>query len=142
MLVGQCEGRPFVLILVARGFHSRRLRPTGARCRRRGGQHLARSCLLGSALHATPLPRHQNNVLLSTPPSMQAKQPRSRSIVCSTSPPSRTRTQRLLGTSPYQTAPSASRQMPSGAPLPSSAQTRWLERLPSAAMSNAVSLLL
>src|SRR5215510_13159010 len=47
-------------------------------------------------------PRHSltnmNNVLASSPPSMQAKQPRSKSIVCSTLPPSRTRTQRLLGT--------------------------------------------
>src|SRR5437773_7336306 len=60
------------------------------------------------------MPRHsvaiRNKVLLPTPPSMQAKQPRSRLIVCSTSPPSRTRTQRLLGTSPYQTALSASMQ--------------------------------
>jgi hypothetical protein len=83
----------------------------------------------------------RNNVFLSTPPSMQAKQPRSSSIVCSTSPPSHTRTQRLLGTSPYQTVPSASRQMPSGTPPPRSAQTRRLDKLPSVAMSNAVSLL-
>src|SRR5258708_25120190 len=45
-----------------------------------------------------------NNVLPSAPPSMQEKQPRSNSTACSTSPPSRTRTQRLLGTSAYQTA--------------------------------------
>ena len=69
--------------------------------------------MLGWAL-MFPMPRHsvaiRNKVLLPTPPSMQAKQPRSRLIVCSTSPPSRTRTQRLLGTSPYQTALSASMQ--------------------------------
>ena len=41
----------------------------------------------------------RNSVLPSPPPSMQAKQPRSSAIVCSTSPPSRTRTQRRLGTS-------------------------------------------
>jgi hypothetical protein len=91
------------------------------------------------------MPRHSlstmKRVALFTPPSMQAKQPRSRSIVCSTSPPSRTRTQRLFGTSPYQTAPSASRQMPSGTPPSRSAHTRRLDRLPSAPMSNAVSLL-
>src|SRR2546430_6779755 len=83
----------------------------------------------------------RNNVLLSAPPSAQAKQPRSKSIVCNTSPPSRTRTQRLLGTSPYQMAFSASRQMPSGAPSPRSAHTRRFDRPPSAAMSKAVSLL-
>jgi hypothetical protein len=81
------------------------------------------------------MPRHsfaiRNNVLLQIPPSMQAKQPRSRLIVCSTSPPSRTRTQRLLGTSPYQTAFSASMQMPSGAPSPRSAHTRCFDRVPS-----------
>src|SRR4029077_7543065 len=60
-----------------------------------------------------------NSVRLSTPPSMQAKPPRSSAIDCKNSPPSRTRTQRLLGTSAYQTAPSASRQMPSGQPSPS-----------------------
>src|SRR5262245_8190070 len=54
------------------------------------------------------MPRHSvatmNNVFLSVPPSMHAKQPRSILIVCSTSPPSRTRTHRLFGTSAYQTA--------------------------------------
>src|SRR2546429_406072 len=55
-----------------------------------------------------------NSVFLSAPPSIQAKHPRSSSIVCTTSPPSRTRTQRLLPTSAYQRAPSASRQIPSG----------------------------
>ena len=53
-------------------------------------------------------PRHsfaiKNSVCLSTLPRMQAKPPRSSSIVCSTSPPSRTRTHRLLGTSAYQGA--------------------------------------
>src|SRR5436190_9563103 len=53
-----------------------------------------------------------NKVLLPTPPSMHAKQPRSRLIVCNTSPPSLTRTQLLLGTSAYQTAFSASIQIP------------------------------
>jgi hypothetical protein len=44
------------------------------------------------------MPRHSvaiiNNIFLSVPPSMHAKQPRSVLIVCSTSPPSRTRTHR------------------------------------------------
>src|SRR5262249_50094523 len=78
------------------------------------------------------MPRHSvaimNNVFLSGPPSMHAKQPRSILIVCSTSPPSRTRTHRLFGTSAYQTAFSASRQIPSGAPAPKSAQTCRFDR--------------
>src|SRR5262252_10328308 len=71
------------------------------------------------------------SVLRSGPPSAHAAHPRSSSIVWSTSPPSRTRTQRLLGTSPYQTAFSVSGQMPSGTPPPSSAHTRRFERPPS-----------
>src|SRR5207302_9828810 len=57
-------------------------------------------------------------------------------------PPSRTRTQPGLPSfmAEDQTAPSASRQMPS-LPWPSSAHMRRFDRLPSAAMSNAVSLL-
>src|SRR5262249_17719087 len=55
-----------------------------------------------------------NNVFLASPPSMQAKAPLSSSTVCKTSPPSCTRTQHLLGTSAYQTAPSSSMQIPSG----------------------------
>src|SRR5580700_8877129 len=70
---------------------------------------------------------------------MQAKQPRSRLIVCKISPPSRTRTHRLLGTPAYQTAFSESRQMPSGTPSPRSAHTRRFERPPLAPMSKAVS---
>src|SRR5437660_897477 len=69
---------------------------------------------------------------------MHAKHPRSTSIVCSTSPPSRTRTQRLLGTSAYHTAPSSSMQIPSGTPLPRSAHTRRFDSTPSLAMSNAI----
>ena len=42
-------------------------------------------------------------VVPSGPPSMQAKQPSSELIVCNTSPPSRTRTQRRPGTSANQT---------------------------------------
>src|SRR5713101_523658 len=42
-----------------------------------------------------------NSVLLSAPPSIQAKHPRSSSIVWSTSPHSRTRTKSLLPTSAY-----------------------------------------
>jgi hypothetical protein len=94
---------------------------------------------------AFSMPRHSvatmNSVLRCGPPSMQAKQPRSALTVCSTSPPSRTRTQRLLGTSAYQTAPSASMQMPSGTPLPRSAYTRRFDKVPSTAMSRAVSFL-
>src|SRR5262249_11164924 len=55
-----------------------------------------------------------NSVLRPGPPSAHAAHPRSSSIACSTSPPSRTRTHCWLGTSPYQTAFSVSRQMPSG----------------------------
>ncbi len=58
-----------------------------------------------------------------------------------TAPPWRTRTQRWFGTSAYQTAPSASMQMPSGNPSPRSAQTRLFARLPSASISKAVNLL-
>jgi hypothetical protein len=65
----------------------------------------SRSCMLAGPLHFWST---MNSVLLSAPPSMHAKQPRSSTIVCSTSPPSLTRTHRLLGTSAYQTAPSAS----------------------------------
>src|SRR5579884_1768661 len=76
----------------------------------------------------------------SAPPSAQAKQPRSSEIASSTSPPSRTRTQQRAGTSAYQTAPSVSRQMPSGW-LPGaavrSAQTRRLARRPSDGGANA-----
>ncbi len=82
-----------------------------------------------------------NRVRRSTPPSAQAKQPSPTLIVCNTAPPSRTRTHRLFGTSAYQTAPSTSRQMPSGTPSWRSAHTRLFDRLPSAAMSNAVSFL-
>ena len=76
----------------------------------------------------------------SGPPSMHAKQPRSTSTVARTLPPSPTRRQCRLGTSAYQTAPSASRQMPSGAASsPSSAQVRRSVSEPSAAIVNAVS---
>src|SRR5262249_9188941 len=81
-----------------------------------------------------------NSVRPSSPPSAHEKQQRSSSIVSSISPPSRTRTHRSCGTSAYQTAPLASRQMPSGAASPSSAQTRRPLRLPSSAISKAVSL--
>jgi hypothetical protein len=82
-----------------------------------------------------------NRVVPFVPPSAHAKQPRSRSIVASTCPPSRTRTQRLLGTSAYQRAFSASAQRLSGKPSPRSAHTRRFDRPPSASMSNAVSRL-
>ena len=73
--------------------------------------------------------------------SAQAKAPRSRLTVASTLPPSRTRTQCWLPTSAYQTAPSASMQIPSGWSPGVSAHTRRLPRLPSAPMSYAVSWL-
>jgi len=61
------------------------------------------------------MPRHSaamiNSVFFSMPPSMHAKQPRSTVTVWSSSPPSRTRTQRLLGTPAYHMAPSASMQI-------------------------------
>ena len=53
----------------------------------------------------------------------------------------RTRTQRRFGTSAYQTAFSASRQMPSGTPSPRSAHSRRLNRPPVVSMSKAVSRL-
>src|SRR6266446_7245640 len=91
------------------------------------------------------IPRHSvatmNNVFLLLPPSIHAKQPRSTRTVWSTSPPSRTRTQHLFGTSAYQTDCSASTQMPSGTPVPRSAQTRRFERLPPMSISKAVSFL-
>src|SRR5439155_787276 len=81
----------------------------------------------------------RNSVRPSSPPSMHAKQARSRVIRCSTSPPSRTR--RHSGLSPetpgHQIAPSASRQIPS--PL-TSAQTRRFDSVPSLSMSKAESL--
>jgi hypothetical protein len=85
---------------------------TGTWCGRLNGQHRARSCPISHARRATPLRRHHEQRSVVRAPSMQAKHPRSRSIVGGSSRPSRTRTQRLLGTSPYQTAPSASERMP------------------------------
>src|SRR5947209_155031 len=54
----------------------------------------------------------RNNVLRSSPPSIHAKHPRSNTIVCTTSPPSRTRTQRLSGNSADHTAHSAASTIP------------------------------
>src|SRR5262245_4660997 len=102
---------------------------------------ITRPARLRSVVLSTP--RHSrvtmNNVAPPGPPSMQAKQPSSDSTVWSISPPSRTRTQRLLGTSAYQTASWASMQMPSGTPFRKSAHVLRFDRCPSAAMSNAVS---
>ena len=108
------------------------------------GTSRARIRPVGSPLNiAGPLdqsPTTMNRVRRFGPPRAHEKQPSLVSTVCSTSPPSRTRTQWRLDTSAYQTAPSASRQMPSGAAAsPRWAQTRRLARLPSAVMSNAVS---
>jgi hypothetical protein len=84
--------------------------------------------LPGATISAALMPRHSaatmNSVVLPGPPRAQAKPPRSSSTVCSTVPPSATRTHRLPGTSAYQTAFCASAQMPSGVPSPRSAQTR------------------
>ncbi len=95
--------------------HPRAASPAGAsRSRRRAASSV------GSAQHA-------------------GEAPRSTSTVASTAPPSATRRQCWWGTSAYQTAPSASRQMPSGAaPSPSSAQVRRSRSEPSSAMVNAV----
>ena len=98
----------------------------------------AASLILSTPRHSAAI---MNSVVPSAPPSMHAKQPLSRSIVCSTSPSSPTRTQRLFGTSPYQTVFSASRQMPSGTPPSRSAHTLRFDSAPSSSMSNAVSLL-
>jgi hypothetical protein len=94
------------------------------------------SAILGKPSHSAA---NMYSVFRCGPPNAQAKQPRSSSIVCNTSPPSRTRTQRLLGTSAYQMAFSTSMQMPSGTPSRRSAHTRRFVRLPSASMSKAVS---
>jgi hypothetical protein len=67
--------------------------------------------------------------------SMQANAPRSSSTVSRTSPPSRTRTQCRFPTSAYQTAPSASMQMPSGWSPPTCAHVRRLVRSPVGPMS-------
>jgi hypothetical protein len=71
-------------------------------------------------LSSNPSPSRQsatsmNSVLPSAPPRMQAKQGRSVSTRCSTSPPSRTRST-LVPLAPmveHQMAPSASKQIPS-----------------------------
>ena len=57
----------------------------------------------------------------------------------STSPPSRTRTQCSLPTSAYQSAPEASKQMPSGWSPGVAAQVRASPRVPSSAIGYAVS---
>ena len=104
---------------------TRRTQPRADRCRtptggRRAGRRPRRPPPAPSARPSNIAcgPRHSvattNSVRPSGPPRAHEKQPRSTSIVCSTSPPSRTRTQCRLGTSAYQTAPSASRQIPSG----------------------------
>jgi hypothetical protein len=73
-------------------------------------------------------PPNRNNVRRSAPPSMHAKQPRSRSIDSSTAPPARTRTHRLLGTSAYHMAPSEADAVGEGRGR--SAHPRRLDRLP------------
>src|SRR2546422_5997711 len=87
------------------------------------------------------MPRHSaarmNSVFRSDPPSMQAKHPRSVATVCSPCPPSRTRTHRLLGTSAYHTAFSASMQIPSGTPAPRSAHARRFDKAPSESTSRS-----
>ena len=68
--------------------------------------------LPGVTISAAVMPCHSaatmNSVVRAGPPSAQANPPRSSSTVCSTAPPSATRTHRLPGTSAYQTAFSAS----------------------------------
>ena len=93
-------------------------RPSGARCGRFNDEQLAGLGRVAHVLHATPFGRQHEQRLPVRPPSMHAKHTGSSSILCSTSPPSRTRTQRLFGTSAYQTAPSASMQIPSGGSSP------------------------
>ena len=89
----------------------RQLRLPGAWCG--GGEH---DDLPGRFRRLRAAPLLADDVQLRPSPrlSVQAKAPRSRSTVASTSPPSRTRTQCRLPTSAYQTAPSASKQIPSG----------------------------
>jgi hypothetical protein len=80
-----------------------------------------------------------NKVRRSSPPNMQAKEPRSPvEILFVTSPPSRTRIVSLLRGSATQIAPSESKQIPSGKFPPKSAHTRRLDSVPSAALSQAL----
>jgi hypothetical protein len=116
-----------------------RLRPADVRCRRLHAQHLTRARRVAHARRSAPLGRHHETCLAVRAPKHAGETARSRSTVCSTSPPARTRTQRLFGTSAYQTAPSLSRQMPSGTPPRRSAHSLRFDRLPSGATSNAVS---
>src|ERR1051325_8040346 len=101
------------------------------------GAVIVRTCPFRSVSFVLSRPRHSlatmNRVLPLEPPSMQAKQPSSRLIVCRTPPPSRTLLQHLFGTSAYQAAPSASRQIPPEAPSTRPAHPRRFDRLPSAA---------
>ncbi len=90
--------------------------PARARCGRVADVDLTDAFRAGHVLEAAPFGGQHEQRALAGPPSIHAKQPRSRSMDCSTSPPLRTRTQRWPGTSAYQTAPSVSRQIPSGKP--------------------------
>jgi len=78
---------------------------------------------------------------LSAPPSMHAKQPRSTSTVSRISPPSRTRSQRLFGTSRTRQRSRRRCRFPSGMSCLRSAHSLRFLRLASAAISKAVSLL-
>src|SRR6266542_1906780 len=79
------------------------LPPTSARSECLGHHHLP--CSYPATHHASRVREigraTTNSVVASGPPSAHPKHPGRRSIVCTTSPPARTRTHRWAGTSPY-----------------------------------------
>ena len=103
-------------------------------CRRRRGRHNAGRRSVEHPLHPEPLQATTNSVRPS-PPSMQAKQPRSAGRSRAPRRP-RARARSLCGVGVPDRA-SASTQIPSGA-VARSAQTRRFARLPSGSISNAV----
>ena len=136
-------------ILRRQGVLRRSSGPADARRRRWCDEHLARAVGQGGVdvLDAAPVRRHHEQRAAIGAAEHAGEPARSSVIRSRISPPSRTRTHSPSGllSRPVcvrvsaewvHTAPSASRQMPSG-PMPS-AQTRRFDRLPSAAMSKAV----
>ena len=118
------------------------LRPAGARCRRRDGSTWPVRGPANMSSGPLHLGRHheQRSSVRRRRACRRSSRGRARSSAAPRRPRARGRSA-CWGRRAYQTAPSASRQMPSGTPSPRSAQTRRLDRPPSAAMSKAVSLL-
>ena len=90
---------------------------------------------LGMRPHATDT---MNSVRPSAPPNAQAMPCCELAIRCAMRPPCSTRTNSLLRGEATQTAPSASRQMPSGAMFVEVSPQPTVASVPSLAMSNAV----